>query len=369
MPTDLPPGALEELSGALARLQSSRGETFRPATATVLYWMEMRGGTLLALAREAMTLRAEIAKLQDPAAVHAGMLSGRIARPTIRQLVHLTGSVPNGEDAQLAEIARLRERVKELETERDGLQEALQDSEEDGCQSEDLMLRERDRADAAQADAARLRAALEEMERLLAAAPGAMLTPAEAERAVGLIHRNFGPLLALAREALTLREEVDATWAMLECKPGDQMAACAESTVSRQRALEAEAARLRAAARAVIDMRFSTYRARNGREISIEGDDGEKVWLVPSDAITHLEAALRPAAPAPSDQGSLDDCRGTESEGHVLLSKIEQAKAVVASWSPEKRREINRHVNSILEPPAEPEPFDITKGEPGHSGP
>lgn len=77
-------------------------------------WVTQHFRALLDLAREALSLRAEIAKLQDPAAVHAGMLAGRIARPSIRQLVHLTGSVP-AEDAQLAEIAALREQVKELE--------------------------------------------------------------------------------------------------------------------------------------------------------------------------------------------------------------------------------------------------------------
>lgn len=49
---------------------------------------------------------------------------------------------------------------------------------------------------------------------------------------------------------------------------------------------------LRDAAKALIAGMSSTYRARNGRDVGIEADDGEKVWLVHSDLITALEAAL-----------------------------------------------------------------------------
>jgi len=53
--------------------------------------------------------------LADPTNVHAFMLSGRIAKISWRQHCHLTGEVLNGEEVQLAEIVRLRERVMELE--------------------------------------------------------------------------------------------------------------------------------------------------------------------------------------------------------------------------------------------------------------
>lgn len=49
------------------------------------------------------------------------------------------------------------------------------------------------------------------------------------------------------------------------------------------------------AARDLIAGMTSTYRARNGRDVGIQGDDGEKVWLVHSDIITSLEAALSKA--------------------------------------------------------------------------
>lgn len=48
----------------------------------------------------------------------------------------------------------------------------------------------------------------------------------------------------------------------------------------------------REAAQGLVAAKFSTYRARNGREIGIEDDSGEKVWLVPSDQMHALEVAL-----------------------------------------------------------------------------
>lgn len=47
----------------------------------------------------------------------------------------------------------------------------------------------------------------------------------------------------------------------------------------------------REAGSAVIDRKASTYKARNGREVGIQGDDGEMCWIVHSDEITQLEAA------------------------------------------------------------------------------
>jgi len=49
---------------------------------------------------------------------------------------------------------------------------------------------------------------------------------------------------------------------------------------------------LREAGQSVIDRMFSTYKARNGREVGIEGDDGEKCWIVHGDDIEGLRTAL-----------------------------------------------------------------------------
>ena len=45
----------------------------------------------------------------------------------------------------------------------------------------------------------------------------------------------------------------------------------------------------------VVDRSFFTYTAKNGKQVSVEDDNGEKVWLVPSDAIHELEACARQA--------------------------------------------------------------------------
>jgi len=42
----------------------------------------------------------------------------------------------------------------------------------------------------------------------------------------------------------------------------------------------------------VRDRAFDHYRARNGRMCSIEGDDGEKCWIIPFDAMESFDHAL-----------------------------------------------------------------------------
>lgn len=52
-------------------------------------------------------------QLKDPVSVHINMLRGLIAKPTWRQMVHISGIVPNTEEEQLSEIVRLREQLSE----------------------------------------------------------------------------------------------------------------------------------------------------------------------------------------------------------------------------------------------------------------
>jgi hypothetical protein len=61
--------------------------------------------------------------LLDPSFVHIQMLRGKIAVPSWRNIVHLRGEVPNGEDVQLARIAELQEQLTEANAlrERDGV--------------------------------------------------------------------------------------------------------------------------------------------------------------------------------------------------------------------------------------------------------
>lgn len=54
----------------------------------------------------------------------------------------------------------------------------------------------------------------------------------------------------------------------------------------------AEPVGLREAAADACDSAFDHYRARNGRMCGIEGDDGEKCWIVPFDAMQRLRAVL-----------------------------------------------------------------------------
>ena len=46
------------------------------------------------------------------------------------------------------------------------------------------------------------------------------------------------------------------------------------------------------AARNLIASRSSTFKARNGRDVGIQDDSGEKMWIVPFDEMLELEAAL-----------------------------------------------------------------------------
>lgn len=56
--------------------------------------------------------------------------------------------------------------------------------------------------------------------------------------------------------------------------------------------LEAENSRLKDAVLNVLANRFDTYKARNGKQCSIEGEDGEKCWIVSFDDMSELEAAV-----------------------------------------------------------------------------
>lgn len=52
---------------------------------------------------------------------------------------------------------------------------------------------------------------------------------------------------------------------------------------------------LEEAAQELLDTMSGTYKARNGREMGIQGDDGEKCWIVHSDQIEGLRRALAPS--------------------------------------------------------------------------
>lgn len=56
----------------------------------------------------------------------------------------------------------------------------------------------------------------------------------------------------------------------------------------------AETQRLTKACQDLLAGMTDAYTARNGRQMGIEADDGEKCWIVHSDFITELKASLIP---------------------------------------------------------------------------
>jgi len=50
--------------------------------------------------------------------------------------------------------------------------------------------------------------------------------------------------------------------------------------------------RVSLAAKDLIEAKTATYRARNGRDVGIEDESGEKMWIVPSDLMSLLEGAI-----------------------------------------------------------------------------
>ena len=50
--------------------------------------------------------------------------------------------------------------------------------------------------------------------------------------------------------------------------------------------------RIHLAATVLIESKTSTFRARNGRDVGVEDEHGEKCWIVPFDKMDALIAAL-----------------------------------------------------------------------------
>jgi hypothetical protein len=50
--------------------------------------------------------------------------------------------------------------------------------------------------------------------------------------------------------------------------------------------------RIHLAAKGLIESKTSTFRARNGRDVGIEDEHGEKCWIVPFDKMDALIASL-----------------------------------------------------------------------------
>ena len=97
----------------------------------------------------------------------------------------------------------------------------------------------------------------------------------------------FEATQGMIKAALDLVWEESETHEDLVCRLWRAMAAVApdQPPAARELALEE-------AARNLIANRFDSYKARNGKLCSIEGDDGEKCWIVSFDHMAELESSL-----------------------------------------------------------------------------
>ncbi len=82
---------------------------------------------------------------------------------------------------------------------------------------------------------------------------------------------------------------------------------------------------LREAAEGLLSRMTDTYQARNGRRVGIQGDDGEKCWIVHSDDIDELRRALATPPASTSEREELlpeDDLPG------ILIRAAESASVI-----------------------------------------
>jgi len=121
------------------------------------------------------------------------------------------------------------------------------------------------------------------------AAPGRPSAPT-AERLRSALERIAAPMPG-CEYAATERQEI-ARAALSDAGEGSGVADAGAVAGSGERLVEA--------AQAVINTMRGTYKARNGREVGIQGDDGEKCWIVHSDQIEDLRRALSPIPSTPS---------------------------------------------------------------------
>lgn len=133
---------------------------------------------------------------------------------------------------------------------------------------------------------------------------------------------------AMVKAALDLVWEESETHGDLVCRLWRAMATAALNQPSAARSLPLEEA-----VRNLIANRFDTYKARNGKLCSIEGDDGEKCWIVSFDDMADLETALvpHPLADKPDEAGAQVEV--TTAARDVLAERRRQIEA--EGWTQE----------------------------------
>lgn len=76
---------------------------------------------------------------------------------------------------------------------------------------------------------------------------------------------------------------------------------------------------LRDAAQRVVDERFDTFKAGNGRKIGVQDDSGEKCWIVPFDPMFDLEKALNDPTSATLSAIPADEREAVEHVGRLWV--------------------------------------------------
>jgi hypothetical protein len=92
--------------------------------------------------------------------------------------------------------------------------------------------------------------------------------------------------------------------------------------------------RVSLAAKDLIEAKTATYRARNGRDVGIEDESGEKMWIVPSDLMSLLEGAIEHDFPetksVPAQSPDDDELIGLNARLADALDEIRHLKAALS---------------------------------------
>jgi hypothetical protein len=124
---------------------------------------------------------------------------------------------------------------------------------------------------------------------------------------------------------------------------------------------------MEAAARDLLAGMSSTFKARNGREVGIEADDGEKCWIVHSDLITALEATLAASPTPPTAQpGEVERLREARDAVLALAASVVRGVAAEKRNQGERQSALNYAARRIEDLRAR---AILTPSESGEAGP
>lgn len=99
--------------------------------------------------------------------------------------------------------------------------------------------------------------------------------------AVGDTHQHLCPAYGSGMSVLTVAEEGDVKFAAVYEEADAHLISAAPDFLE--------------AAEDIVASRSDAYKARNGRDVGIQDESGEKMWIVPFDEMLALEAAIAKA--------------------------------------------------------------------------